>query len=281
MKFLKRRFVRVAVTLVILCPLVAAGPASAESFKIASFSADDSDKDLMLEGKLSKPGGDGPFPAVVLLHTCGGFNDWFKGFWPEYLNSLGYVTLAVDSFGPRDFERCNRRLFNIKGKNRENRDRYFSRDAYGALDYLATLSYVDKNRVAVMGFSFGAIAANYLAGTQLRSPDKLNFRAGVGLYGHCFRLKADDNMIPLALIHGDQEKWLNDDERRGPGCKRFKGKSKVELYILPNAHHAFDNPRFDEPQEDKAGNTMLYSENATKRAQAIVKAFLAKHLLGK
>ena len=129
MKFLKRRFVRVAVTLVILCPLVAAGPASAESFKIASFSADDSDKDLMLEGELSKPGGDGPFPAVVLLHTCGGFNDWFKGCWPEYLNSLGYVTLAVDSFGPRDFERCNRRLFNIKGKNRENRERYFARYA--------------------------------------------------------------------------------------------------------------------------------------------------------
>ena len=252
--------------------------ASAESFKIASFSADDSDKDLMLEGKLSKPDGDGPFPAVVLLHTCGGFNDWFKEFWPEYLNSLGYVTLAVDSFGPRGFERCNRRLFNIKGKNRENRDRYFARDAYGALDYLATLSYVDKNRVAVMGFSFGAFAGNYLAGRQLRSPDKLNFRAAVGLYGHCSRLKADDKMIPLALIHGDQEKWLNDDERRGPGCKQFKEKSKVELHILPNTHHAFDNPRHDEIKWDLAGNTMLYSDKATKRAHAIIKAFLAEHL---
>ena len=251
---------------------------SSEDFKIAVFPSDNSESDLELKGDLEKPDGDGPFPAVVLLHTCSGANEWFEDFWPEYLNKLGYVTLAVDSFGPRDFERCNRRLFGIKGKNRANRDRYFARDAYGALDFLAKQPFVDKNRVAVMGFSFGAFATNYLAGRQLREPGKLNFSAALGLYGHCFRLKADDKMIPLALIHGDQEKWLNDDEKRGPGCKRFKGKGKVELHILPNAHHAFDNPNFDEERTDVAGNTMLYSEKATNSARAIVKAFLAKHL---
>jgi dienelactone hydrolase len=88
-------------------------------------------------------------------------------------------------------------------------------------------------------------------------------------------------MIPLALIHGDQEKWLNDDKRRGPGCKRFLEKGKVELHILPNAHHAFDNPRFEDERKDIAGNTMLYSEKATNSAREIVKAFLTKHLSGK
>ena len=254
---------------------------SSEYFKIAVFPSDDSDSGLKLQGELSKPDGDGPFPAVVLLHTCGGFNEWFKKFWPEYLNKIGYVTFAVNSFGPRGFERCNRRLLNIKGKNRANRDRYFARDAYGALDFLVKLPYVDKNRVAVMGFSYGAFTTNYLAGRQLREPGKLNFAAAIGLYGHCFRLKADDNMIPLALIHGDREKWLDDDKRRGPGCKRFKEKARIELHILPNAYHAFDNPRFDEKTKDVGGNTMLYSEKATNSARAIVKGFLAKHLSGK
>ena len=254
---------------------------SSEDFKIAVFPSDDSESDLMLKGYLEKPDGDGPFPAVVLLHTCGGANDGFKEFWPAYLNKIGYVTFAVDSFGPRDFERCNRRLFGIKGKNRADRDRYFARDAYGALDFLAKQPYVNKNRVAVMGFSFGAFTTNYLAGRQLREPGKLNFAAAIGMYGHCFRLKADGKMVPLALIHGDQEKWLNDDESRGPGCQRFMGKGKVELHILPNAHHAFDNPQFEDEREDVAGNTMLYSEKATNSAQAIVKAFLAKHLSGK
>lgn len=251
---------------------------SSEAFKIAVFPSDDSESDLTLKGKLKKPDGDGPFPAVVLLHTCGGADDWFKEFWPPYLNKLGYVTFGVDSFGPRYYAKCNRQLFNIKGKDRNKRDRYFARDAYGALDYLAKQPYVDKNRVAVMGFSFGAITANYLAGRQLREPGKLNFSAAIGMYGHCFRLKADGEMIPLALIHGDQEQWLNDSKKSGPGCKRFKGKNKVELHILPNAHHAFDNPRFDEEHTDKAGNIMLYSEKATNSARAIVKAFLAKYL---
>ena len=251
---------------------------SSEDFKIAVFPSDDSESDLMLKGDLEKPDGDGPFPAVVLLHACGGAENFFNEFWPSYLNKIGYVTFAVDSFGPRGFDRCNRKLFGIKGKNRADRDRYFARDAYGALDFLAKQPYIDKNRVAVMGFSFGAIATNYLAGRQLREPGKLNFSAAIGMYGHCFRLKADGEMIPLALIHGDQEQWLNDSKKSGPGCRRFMGKNKIELHILPNAYHAFDNPRFWNEKKDKAGNVMLYSGEATKSAQAIVKAFLAKHL---
>jgi hypothetical protein len=114
------------------------GPAwSSEDFKIAVFPDDQSDKDLVLTGELKKPDGKGPFPAVVLLHTCGGTNDTFNEFWPEYLSSIGYASIAVDSFGPRDARSCSREIRNIKGKDRVARDRYFSRDAYGALDFLA------------------------------------------------------------------------------------------------------------------------------------------------
>ena len=57
-------------------------------------------KHQTLKGKLTKPDGDGPFPAVVLLHGCGGMQDRDYG-WVGKLKSWGFVTLMVDSFGPR------------------------------------------------------------------------------------------------------------------------------------------------------------------------------------
>ncbi len=260
-----------------LCGMYAPAWSFTETFTIADFPDDDSDSGLALEGNIEKQIGPGPFPAVVLLHTCGGYTDRFKEFWPEFLNDLGIVSLAVDSFGPRGFRKCNRRLFNIRGKDREKRDLFFARDAYGALDFLSTQPYVDKDRIAVMGFSFGAFATNYLAGRRLRGADHPKFRAAIGFYGHCFRLNADDEGMPHLVVIGSEEKWLDDDPKRGPGCKRFLGKGKVELHILADTHHAFDNPRYQEMRES-LGLKMLYSAKATERSKELVKEFLSRHM---
>ena len=57
---------------------------------------------ITLTGKLTKPQGNEPFPAVVLLHGCSGIiknvDDWAKR-----LAIWGYVSLQVDSFGPRGY----------------------------------------------------------------------------------------------------------------------------------------------------------------------------------
>src|SRR6185295_187330 len=59
-----------------------------------------------VSGILSRPEGKGPFPAVVLLHTCGGMTETLSQFWPRYLAQLGYASLAVDSLGPRGMKNC-------------------------------------------------------------------------------------------------------------------------------------------------------------------------------
>src|SRR5512140_1480438 len=56
---------------------------------------------LNLTGRLKNPGGVGPFPAVVLLHGCGGISQRRDHRWAERLTGWGYVTLQVDSFGLR------------------------------------------------------------------------------------------------------------------------------------------------------------------------------------
>jgi hypothetical protein len=54
-------------------------------------------------GYLSKPEGDGPFPAIVYLHGCGGLSASTRSRVGHLLTGWGYVSLAVDSFlDPRD-----------------------------------------------------------------------------------------------------------------------------------------------------------------------------------
>jgi len=49
---------------------------------------------------LQKPDGEGPFPAVVLLHTCGGLQQHVLE-WAQRLRAHEYVALVLDSFTPR------------------------------------------------------------------------------------------------------------------------------------------------------------------------------------
>src|SRR5215475_6841570 len=49
-------------------------------------------------GSRSKPGG--PYPAVVVLHGCGGISSHSAGI-ADRIGSWGYVALTVDSLGRR------------------------------------------------------------------------------------------------------------------------------------------------------------------------------------
>ncbi len=213
-----------------------------------------------ITGLLSKPEGKGPFAAIVLLHTCGGPRRHVIETWPAYLTGLGYVTLMVDSFGPRGIVRCPPRP-----SSDELRD-----DAYGGLDFLAGLDDVDPRRIGAMGFSLGAITINDFAGAGYRSPNGHDFRATISLYGHCFGLRPSATTFPMAIIMGDRERSLH-------LCQAVEH-PRVTLHVLPGAYHAFDVKRFRNLRLDVRGNKMMYSAWATVAAERIVKSFFAEHL---
>ena len=56
---------------------------------------------LPLQGYLRQTNSAGPSPAVVLLHGCNGNWQRLDERWGKRIASWGYVTLTVDSFGPR------------------------------------------------------------------------------------------------------------------------------------------------------------------------------------
>ena len=256
----------------VLLPVLAAC-ATGVSFQNAKLGPDDQNPQRV-SGLLFKPEGKGPFPAVVLLPSCGGLKSHVTTDWPNYLTGLGYVAMTVDSLGSRGFVSCG----DMPWAEREPRDEFFRdvrRDAYGALYYLASLPDVDKNRIAVMGFSLGAIAINNNLIPALSRPSGgLDFKAAISLYGHCNNLYYySKDSIPLMEIVGEK------DINHAPSCEQT-GKFYpilIEVHVLPGAFHGFDDVEAS-GRYDIVGSYMQYSGSATRKARELTKAFLAKHL---
>jgi len=92
-----------------------------------------------LKGYLSKPQGYGLFPAVIYNH--GGLGNKIGGP-PEETSQ----TLAQDGFV--GFSPIRRQTTSLDGH---------LDDVFAAIEYVKQLSYVDTNRIGIMGFSRGAL----------------------------------------------------------------------------------------------------------------------------
>src|ERR1700735_3507228 len=97
---------------------------------------------------LARPKGDGPFPAVLLLHGCQGL-DGFLTVAADRLGAHGYVGVALDALGPH----------NMQTACEGNSDGDEGGAARATLAWLRTQPYVAKDRLAVVGFSMGGDAA--------------------------------------------------------------------------------------------------------------------------
>jgi dienelactone hydrolase len=185
-----------------------------------------------IEGYLSKPDGNGPFPAIVYLHGCSGLSEKTRRRIAELMTGWGYVALAADSFASRGIaQACDQAMPRRQG------------DARGALRYLAGLGLVDADRIALVGASQGAGIALQIASAVRRSPipDGPRFRAVVAYYPPC-SVVAEQLTIPALILIGEADDWTpaSDCER---WMQRRAGKgAPVKLVVFPRAYHAFDNP---------------------------------------
>ena len=253
---------------------VQSGPARADSetvhFPVTSFMGET----IMLSARLMRPEGDGPFPAVVVLHGCSGMD--FDHPWAE--NPLlpwgflhrDYVLLEIDSFGPRgivsvcegdDWIRANPSIR--------------ARDAHAGKDFLATLSHVDGDRIAVMGWSHGGMTVLAAVGNWGRNeplrPDP--FKVAIAFYPLC-KLELPRVDAPLLVLIGDADDWTP-----AQYCRQMELTGETphdyQLMIYPGATHSFD---WVESPGEYLGHTMIYDPAATEDAYRRSREFLELYL---
>ena len=194
---------------------------------------------VVLTGELTLPAGPGPFPAVVLMHGCGGVGN-AEGGWVDPLTRAGYATFVVDSFTGRGMsEVCTngRTLVAIQRIP----------DAYGALRILATHPRLDATRLVLMGFSHGGGvtfgASTRWAHDRYASRAGAAFRAFFPFYPGCNSVYPERLSIsaPLRIHIGEMDDWTPAAPCRDL-VEALRGSGQdAEITIYRGAHHSFDN----------------------------------------
>jgi dienelactone hydrolase len=215
-----------------------------------------------------------PSPAVVLLHSCAG--DW-RGLdqrWAKRIASWGYVTLTVDSFGPRGIRSaCGGSPVDL------------ALDAYRALAYLARQPSVDTSRVAVVGFSLGGwLALSSVERGAIERASSHKFRAAVAFYPPCLGFK-DDMTVPVLVLIGERDDWTLANECRNMvegrddyGISRRKGDGvPMRLIVYPDASHAFDASQLATPVQF-LGHRLQFNQAAADQASDAMREFLGETL---
>ncbi|MCG8685873.1 MAG: dienelactone hydrolase family protein [Desulfobacterales bacterium] len=231
--------------------------------------SDRPENEIELKGKLYKPEGDGPFPAVILLHRCAGIETYdYK--WASRLKNLGYVAFLVDSFGPRRISNACGNSGSIGYKDR-------AMDAYSAKRYLSKLSFINSERIAVIGWSMGGNgvlqALDPVMKDLLPSEYSDHFKAAISFYPYCFNW-LDNLTSPLLILAGGKDDWTPVDycENRMP---KIKTKHEVKLKIYQDAYHCFDCTGRDTVYQ---GHKLKYNSKVTADSVIQVEKFLAKYL---
>ncbi len=224
---------------------------------------------LTLKGTLNKPPGDGPFPALVLLHGCGGIQPRRDHRWAQRLSGWGYVTLQVDSFRPRGISN----VCTYSGKDSVDMVEKRVNDAYDAKTFLAGLPFVDRERIAVMGWSHGGMTTLQALYKEKAAP----FRAAIAFYPSCRRVLTGLN-APLLILIGEADDWTP-AERCVSMLPKEKGSSEVTLKVYPGAFHGFDTAGASSSVRGARGMHRIEHHPEAEADSIIqVKGFFEKHL---
>lgn len=246
-------------------------PAWAQGVRFPSVAVGSSLAGPEITGWMYRPSGAGPFPGIVLLHTCSGVSDHTAG-WGRLLAGWGYVVVAPDSLGPRGERTVCGRGNVVSGDRRVA-------DIAGALDFLNAQPYVRRNDLGLIGHSHGgwaavrAVQGNYgLANRGLR--------AAVAYYPSCSQRFDRDVSVPLLILIGDRDDWTPAEDCRRLQAAGFTRPGLVEAVYYPNARHSFDSRAQDRTVTVANGKSyrLGYDPSAAPDAEARTRAFFARFL---
>lgn len=222
------------------------GTESKVSIEAVSFAAATMvDGDARVKGELRTPAGNPEkIPAVVVIHNAAGLSDRTGSAYIEALNAAGIATLELDLF--------------TKG-NAPASTRGHIPHTYGSLIFLANHPRIDKDRIGIMGFSYGAILSMVTASSDLTATytgGSYRFAAHLPLYFPCWtgtavidgKIKSYNQNLwnsttgsPILILAGDKDDYGDPDM-----CPKFvealpeSARKHTVVMVYPGAFHGWD-----------------------------------------
>ena len=214
--------------------------------------------DDRMSGYLAQPAGQGPWPAVLVVHENRGLNPYIEDV-ARRLAVEGFLALAPDGLSPWG---------GYPGNDDEGRAMQASLDQ-GKLrtDMLNGARFVkayalSTKKLGVVGFCWGGGVVNWLA-TQLGA----DLQAGVPFYGPAADTASVPKIkAPLLIQLAESDPRVNESY---PAFEEALKKAGVryELHFYPGTQHGFHN-----------NSTPRYNEGAAKLAWERTLAFFKKSL---
>jgi dienelactone hydrolase len=224
---------------------------------------------VVLAGRLHRPSAQGPSPAIILMHGCGGWQ-------PAVLRGLkdhaaffvrnGFVVLNLDSFGPRG--NAGGTVCTSYSQLAQAR-KYRTRDAFDALDFLRRQTFVDPENIFLIGQSNGGSVA-ILAVTEANQP---SFRGAVALYPWCGATGSRQLQLaaPLLILGGARDDWVPPRE-----CQHLAANgAELRVKVYQNAAHSFDIPI---PVQRYLGKRIGFNRSAAEDSRKEMVRFFRRHV---
>ena len=179
-------------------------------------------------------------PAMVVLHGAAGIVQAREAIYGPQYAAMGIAALVVDSFGSRRdvaTEYVDRML--------KITETTMVADAYAALKFLVARPEIDPRRIAIVGFSYGAMAAVLAAYEQVANrvaPNGPRFAAHVGYYGPCLASFENNRATgaPILMLSGELD-VITDKKRCADTAEELRrGGAAVDQIVYAGAYSQWD-----------------------------------------
>ena len=195
-----------------------------------------------MRGYLVRPTGDGPFPAIIVIHENRGLNPHIEDV-ARRAAVEGFLAFAPVGLYPIGGYPGNDEDGKIMQKSLD-RGKLFI-DLMNGAKFVKTHP-LSNGKLGATGFCYGGGVTNALA-VQMGA----DLQAGVPFYGAA--AKAEDVgkiQAPLLIHYAEDDKRINAMKEGYESALKAGGKS-FESYVYPGTRHGFHNnstPRFNEAQ---------------------------------
>jgi len=186
------------------------------------------------------PKGPGPFPAIISLHSSGGFTGTrsiIENFRSETWLKAGYAWYAPNFFAKHGI--TTRTRMDTFGKYRED----IEKELVGIITLMKADTKIDSKNIFAIGFSNGGFLASFLAGKGIVTAAASHYGVWKACMGRCenaYPVKYfSSNSSPLLALHGVDDstqkiKYIYD------AWNQIKGTPRIERHVYDAAGHVWD-----------------------------------------
>lgn len=216
---------------------------------------------------LSRPQGEGPFPAIVVIQNQDGVGDFTQAM-TRRVAEAGYFAIAPELYHREGEPKTPEQTASIK---HSRRDTNVINDIDATVKFLHGCAQADTGRLGIVGFCMGGRIAFLMAAASK------SFKAAVDFYGGGVYSKWGDRPAPSDLAaevfcpiqghFGELDKNPPPDEMRRLDAELNKLGKEHQFFFYPAAPHGFNRQGWDG-----------YRPEADIDSWARTLAFFAKHL---